>query len=70
MGSNMNTNRNKSNVKKAPTANKLQVYRKNQKSPQEEYGAELYHGSPQLNHFDGKRKSADNQPESERTAWH
>lgn len=53
----LNTNRNKSN------ANKLQVQRKNQKNPQEEFGAEVNHESTERN------QKARNSKQSERTAW-
>lgn len=59
----MNTNRSKS------TTNKLQVQRKNQKNPQEEFGAEVNHESTERNHMNEKRNSKESQPPSERTAW-
>ena len=72
MVSNMKTNPNKSNVKKAPTANMLQVNLMRQKSQHqhEEFGSE---DNPVINtnNFVDLRKSEDNeQPVSERTAWH
>ena len=56
----MNTRRNKS------TANPLHIPQKKQKSPQEEFGAEVNHDSAPSNE---KQKSKNNQPPSERTAW-
>ena len=61
MGITMDTNRSKSTAN-----NTLQVQRKNQKSPQEEFGAEVNH-DPAL--ADEKRKAIKNERQSERTAW-
>lgn len=72
MVSNMKTYPNKSNVKKAPTAKKLQVNLMRQKNQHqhEEYSSEV---NPVIdtNNFVELLKSEDNeQPVSERTAWH
>ncbi|AWE07380.1 hypothetical protein DCE79_08345 [Lysinibacillus sp. 2017] len=67
----MTTNRNKSTVKKEPTANKLQVNLKRQESQQEEFSPEFNFSSGKFNDFVKKQRPADNnQPVSERTAWH